>query len=89
MPKPKRAYDPRSAAPVLRYMGGSVEGVPARDLSDADLARAAWARSAERPASPLDVPAEEALALAAALVASGAYQPSEPAAPAPDSEDNQ
>lgn len=41
-PEPKAAFDVRSAAPVLSYVGpGIVSGVPAADLSANALARLA------------------------------------------------
>lgn len=86
MSKAARTFDPTSAATVLWFVGGPVEGVPARDLSDNDLARVAWVASKKRPALPADIPADEALALATRLVEIGSYTTSEPAAPAPDSE---
>lgn len=85
MPKARpapRAFDPRSAAPTLAYRGpGALDGIPARDLSGADLARIAWVRrGAERDGSPIDVTADEVAAVLADLVASGLYA-AEPAAP--------
>ena len=71
--------DPRSAVTTLTYTGDSsgfphIGGIPARDLSDSDLARIAWARLGDdRPDAPLHVPADTVAALAAELVASGIY----------------
>lgn len=70
-----RAFDPRSAAPTLAYSGsGSIRGIPARDLSDADLARAAWEAADPRPASVLDVTDAAIAFIRDELIATGIYQ---------------
>ncbi len=66
-------FDPRSAAPTLFHTGGVLGGVPARDLSDADLARLAFEASDPRPATVLDVPAKDIAAIRDRLVESGIY----------------
>jgi len=67
-------FDPRSAAPTLFYRGPAVvSGVPARDLSDADLARLAFVAAEVRPATVLDVPAKDIAAIRDRLVESGIY----------------
>lgn len=73
-------FDPRSAAPTLRHLGGIAGGVPARDLSDADLARLAFESvpREERPASVLDVPAAAIAAIRDSLVGTGKYEPVKP-----------
>lgn len=69
-----RAFDPRSAAPTLTYSGsGAIAGIPARDLSDADLARVAWEASDPRPATVLDVPDADIAAARDHLIATGIY----------------
>lgn len=81
MPKAQpapRAFDPRSAAPTLAYTGGpdgfpALRGVPARDLSDADLARIAYEEAEIRPASPLGVTDSDLAALRDRLVGTGLY----------------
>lgn len=76
MVKPQRAFDPTSAAPTLFYTGsGAVAGVPARDLSDNDLAHVAFARLSreDRPALAADVSDKALASLRDDLVALGAY----------------
>ena len=76
-----RAYDPRSAEPVLFYVGPAVAGIPDTDLSASDLARFAFLRADERPDSPLDIRDKDIAALCDELVATGSYS-KEPATPA-------
>lgn len=67
--------------PALYWTGtGFLSGIPARDLTTADLARIAWVeRGPERAGTPADIPADEIAATGAALVATGFYG-AEPAA---------
>ncbi len=76
-----KAFDPRSADPVLFYVGPPVEGIPDTDLSANHLARIAWAKLGDRPDSPLDVKDKDIERLANELIASGSYD-TKPATPA-------
>lgn len=70
------AFDVKSAAPVLFYVGpGFTEGVPADDLSANALARLAWIRQGpSRPDRPDDVPQAAIAAIRDELIATGKYQ---------------
>ena len=70
-----RPYDPRSAAPVLFYVGPALGDIPDTDLSANQLARIAFVRSGT-PATDKDI-----AALVDALAATGSYS-KEPATPA-------
>jgi hypothetical protein len=66
----------------LKFIGGDryVVGLPADDLSDADIARAAWKRlpREDRPDSVLDTPKAAINAERKRLVESGLYAADEP-----------
>lgn len=74
---------PKAPKPAgLTYTGGpdgypAVRGVPARDLTDHDLARAAWEAADPRPATQNDVPEAAITALRDRLIATGLYVPKE------------
>jgi hypothetical protein len=68
-------HDPRSAAPVLFYVGPAVPEIPDTDLSANQLARIAFVRSGRHATS------KDIAALADALAATGSYS-KEPATPA-------
>lgn len=75
----KRAFDPTSAAPTLFYVGpGYLLDVPARDLSDNDLARIAFERASKRPDLHADMPDAALTAVREDLLASGHYRATQP-----------
>lgn len=65
----------------LKFVGGDrhIVGIPADDLSDADVARAAWKRLPrdERPDNVLDTPKAAINAEVKRLVETGIYAPDE------------
>lgn len=74
------AFDVKSAAPVLFYVGpGFTEGVPADDLSANALARLAWIRQGpSRPSSPAAMSQAAIAAIRDELIATGKYQMKHP-----------
>lgn len=74
MTKPKDAFDPRSAEPVLYYVGPGVDDqAPATDLSANHLARIAWVRGGQHK-TPSDVSQAAITAIRDELIATGNWQ---------------